>query len=609
MTTRSHRQNRRWVPKVRVAAWLMAAMAVMVGVGFPFTPRAQAAPAKINGSGSTYVALAMQQWVADAQTDGLSINYLPTGSPQGLTGFEQGLIDFAGTEAEYSALGSGSADQRGFQYVPDVAGAVAIMYNAFDKAGRKIDYLHLSRRTVARIFMGDISRWSDGAISADNKGLVLPDEPITVVYRGGQSGTTALFYDFVANTEPDLFARWAAKYRLPTQVRIIQLDSAPEFAPKTLALNGSDQIAQHVASPAGKWSIAYDEFGFAKTYRVPAAWVDNASGNYVLPFAENISAALESAKLRADLSQDLTGVYTSPNPDAYPISAYSYMLTQCASSSDRPTCKGPYTNGGITETLSRWMRYIACEGQVNMARIGYSPLPANLSQEMANSIGRMEGKAAEQLNADNCANPRFRGSLGEGSKSPKDPIEEVPTLGPGPGGDPAAGAGGGGANPNSGGEASNPAAGGSTGGSGPASGGRSDGDANNPAAGGGTGGTNPSGGSSGSSGSSGGSGGSNAENSAAGATGGDASGSLGGAESGTSGSAGADGVVAVGRSGGTEVALGGSNSAWKRASPVAYARPIGTGSGMKPTVLLLAVLGMPLVLAVLRRLEGPESTS
>ena len=41
----------------------------------------------------------------------------------------------------------------------------------------------------------------------------------------------------------------------------------------------------------------------------------------------------------------------------------------------------------MTETLAKWMRYIACEGQINMAHIGYSPLPPNLSQEVANSIG------------------------------------------------------------------------------------------------------------------------------------------------------------------------------------------------------------------------------
>jgi len=401
---------------------MLGALAVALAAVTPaLAPTAQATPAKINGSGSTYVGLAMQQWVADAQTSGLSVNYLPTGSPQGLTQFGQSLIDFAGTEAEYSALG-GSDPGRGFQYVPDVAGAVAIMYNVDDKAGRSVNYLHLSRQTIAKIFIGEISNWSDPAISNDNAGLQLPSQPITVVYRGGQSGTTALFYDFVQHTLPGDFASWAAKNQLPTDVRIVQLDTAPGFAPKSLALNGSDQMAQYVASSQGKWAIAYDEFGYAKTYGAAAAWVQNQAGQWVLPYAENISAALEAAQLRPDLSQELSGVYSSSNPAAYPISAYSYIVTQCAPTPQRATCKGNYSNGGVAETLSKWMRYIACDGQVNMARIGYSPLPPNLSQEMANSIGRMNGAPPETLSAGNCNNPRFHGSLGSGATSPKDPL-------------------------------------------------------------------------------------------------------------------------------------------------------------------------------------------
>jgi phosphate transport system substrate-binding protein len=64
----------------------------------------------------------------------------------------------------------------------------------------------------------------------------------------------------------------------------------------------------------------------------------------------------------------------------------------------------------VAETFRRWLRYIACDGQVEMANVGYSPLPINLSQEIANSIARMYGdRAPERLTAANCANPRFRG--------------------------------------------------------------------------------------------------------------------------------------------------------------------------------------------------------
>ena len=398
-------------------------------------PAAPTAPARINGGGSSYVALAMQQWIAAGQGQGLDVNYTGTGSPTGLAQYNLGQLDFAGTEAEFASLGLGSdqAVTRGFQYVPDVGGAVAIMYNVSDRSGNKVDYLHLSRRTVAKIFMGFISRWSDPAITADNKGLVLPNEPIEVVYRSSPSGTTALFYDFVAHTEPQLFQQWTAQHNIPTNYRVIELP--PTFAPKVQGRSTSDDMARYVASPQGKWAITYDEFGYADLYGAEAAWVQNQSGQWVLPFPRNISAALASARLRPDLSQELSGVYASSDPEAYPISAYSYVVTQCARAPDRATCKGNYSTGGISETLEIWLRYIACQGQANLP-VGYSPLPKELSQEMANSIGRMKGMAPERLTADNCNNPRFRGQI-PSPPLPEDPLAGLPPYDPNAPNDPS----------------------------------------------------------------------------------------------------------------------------------------------------------------------------
>jgi phosphate transport system substrate-binding protein len=520
--------------KVSSRGLVLAVLMVLASLGMAVTPAPPAsAAAAIKGTGSTYVALAMQQWVADAQSSGLNVNYLPSGSPQGLSQFADSLVDFAGTEAEYSALGQTTSVARGYQYVPDVAGAVAIMYNVKDKAGNKVDYLHLSRETVARIFIGDISNWSDPAITADNNGLVLPDQPINVVYRGGQSGTTALFYDFVQHTIPDKFSAWANKYQLPTNVRIIQLDGTQNFAPKTQALNGSDQIAQFVASSSGQWSIAYDEFGYAVTYNATTAWIQNQSGQYQLPYAENISAALVSAKLRPDLSQDLSGVYTSSDPAAYPISAYSYLVTQCAPTPDRDTCKGAYTNSGVADTLQQWMRYIACDGQIQMAAIGYSPLPPNLSQELVNSIGRMVGKPPETLTQANCSNPRFGGSLGAGAAAPADPLKSLAPDALAHGGTVA-----------------------STGG--PGSAGRT---STNLAAGSGT--------------------------SASGASGTSAAGS-----SGSATAAGSNG--AAGLAGASAAAVGGGSTQTRAAAPVDYTRPL-PGPSSVPLILLLLVFVVPLV--------------
>ncbi|MEP6796698.1 MAG: substrate-binding domain-containing protein [Lapillicoccus sp.] len=378
--------------------------------------------APIKGSGSTYVGIAMRQWVAQGQSQGWSVEYTPTGSPTGMNTYNLALNDYAATEAEFVSLALNPS--RGYQYVPDVAGATAIMYNVKESSGRQVDYLHLDRKTVARIFIGTITRWSDPAISATNKGIVFPDQPIRVVLRGNSSGTTALFYDFIANT---LGAEYTARFNQyecgAADVRPVLIQCLkPGFIPSTISFNDSDQIAQYVSGPTGLWSMGFDEFGYAKVYKTSSAWIQNAAGTYVLPYAQNISAALESARLRPDLSQDLSAVYASPSAQAYPISAYSYLVTQCASAADRATCKGPYPTAGVSATLAKWMSYIACDGQVTMASQGYSPLPVNLSQEMANSVGRLTGVAPVTLSAANCSNPRFSGSLGAGSVSPCDPF-------------------------------------------------------------------------------------------------------------------------------------------------------------------------------------------
>jgi phosphate transport system substrate-binding protein len=395
-------------------------------------PAGAATLSRANGLGSSYAANAFAQWIGDTAKQGLNVNYTATNSPAGLQSYANNTADFAGTEAEYSEILGQSNPPRGFEYTPDVAGATAIMYHVQDGAGRDVNYLHLSRLTVAKIFMGIINNWDDPAISADNKGLVLPDHSITVVGRTGQSGTTALFYDFVQQTDPADYARWAAQNGFNAGSRILEIDSGPGTGSWHF-YDTSDEEASTISSPGGEWTIGYDEFSYAKVYNDNVAWIQNASGNYVQPFPDNISAALSSAVLAPDTSQNLNGVYASTNPAAYPISAYSYILVQCGPSGDRPTCVTPYTDPGIMNTMAQFMLYVACGGQASMPAVGYAALPSQLSQFLADAVGRMTGQPAEQLTEANCANPEFNPNYVPAG-SPPDPEAAVATLGNGPGG-------------------------------------------------------------------------------------------------------------------------------------------------------------------------------
>ena len=104
---------------------------------------------------------------------------------------------------------------------------------------------------------------------------------------------------------------------------------------------------------------------------------------------------MEGAGLRGDISQGLEAVYANPNPDAYPISAYSYLVTQCAAG-DRPNCLGRNSRPGKIKTLDEWMATWPARASTRWpGGQGYAPLPPQLSQEIANAH-RLTGEPAER---------------------------------------------------------------------------------------------------------------------------------------------------------------------------------------------------------------------
>ena len=97
MTTKRIRKLARR-PLARLAV-LFGALAVAVSGQMMFATNA-AAFSQINGSGSTYVGLAMSDWQNGANSRGIPVNYSALGSPAGVNQYGDQTVDFAGTEAE-----------------------------------------------------------------------------------------------------------------------------------------------------------------------------------------------------------------------------------------------------------------------------------------------------------------------------------------------------------------------------------------------------------------------------------------------------------------------------------------------------------------------------
>ena len=191
-------------------------------------------------------------------------------------------------------------------------------------------------------------------------------------------------------------------------------DGVPPSLSSLVGVNGADAAAQGPLHTLG--GISYVEYAYAKNVALPVASVVNAAGNAIQPTAQNVVEALQGATLNADLTEDLNGVFDNTAGDAYPLSAYSYFVAQCVpaqAAAQSVSCNG---SGAVTmgtaqgSELAQFITYVACQGQSEMAALGYAPLPPNLVEDDFQAAGRLPGGTTPPPpTATNCPNPTITG--------------------------------------------------------------------------------------------------------------------------------------------------------------------------------------------------------
>jgi len=447
---------------VRFLQAVAAVLVVAVGVGSLPPIRAAHASPTITGSGSTFAAIAIDQWRRDiARTQGINVNYSGQGSSQGRRQFIAGTVDWASSDIGFEEGEMPNPPTRGYKYLPLVAGGTALMYNLNDTAGRRISNLQLSGPTIARVFTGQIRNWSDPAIAADNPGLAgrLPNQDIKAVVRQGGSGTSAVFTGYMAAVAPDVWASFAAQYGIPGD-----FSSTFPDVPGFIKQSGSDGIASFVSNPnAGKGSIGYAEAGYALQAGLPVAYVRNTSGAWTQPTARNVAVALLDARENPDGTQSLGGVYRNPRPESYAISSYNYAIVPTDGNFGFGKDKG--------DVLRAFVIYCVTEGQSKAAPLGYSPLPPNLVDSALRGLASVPGDLAIPP-LGNWG--QYYQQLAVEQTRPQEPPPQLQPGGGGGGGDGGAGGGAAGGGGTSGGGVVGGAAGGA-GGSTAAGGGASSG--------------------------------------------------------------------------------------------------------------------------------------
>ncbi|MBB3041923.1 substrate-binding domain-containing protein [Nocardioides soli] len=364
--------------------------------------------AQIEGTGSTWSELILQQWIADVDSNGMKVVYTGGGSTKGRKDFSQASTDFAISEIPYQGTDergqSDTSNGRPFAYLPIVAGGTAFTYQL--KIGNElVRNLRLSGETIAKIFTLQITNWNDPAITKDNNGRTFPSLPIKPVVRSDGSGTTAQFTTWMDKQYPNIWRPYFGQAGLTSYY-------PKKAGSQMVSQAGSDQVMNTIKGFAGNGMIGYVEYSYPVNADYPVVKVQNQAGYFVEPTQYNTAVALTKAKINQDkssqlyLTQVLDGVYANPDPRAYPISSYSYMIIPTGSDD-------PRMSSAKRQTLADFMYYSLCAGQTKAGPYGYSPLPLNLVQAGFDQLAKLKGAdpAVDLTDRDvrSCNNPTFDG--------------------------------------------------------------------------------------------------------------------------------------------------------------------------------------------------------
>ncbi|HRN29554.1 MAG TPA: phosphate ABC transporter substrate-binding protein PstS [Terrimesophilobacter sp.] len=324
----------------------------------PNTPDTTDTPSSLSGTliggGASSQGSAQDAWIAEFQNanNGVTIEYEPTGSGTGRDNFIAGANAFTGSDRAFKldelSSETFAACEPGTPIVeiPNYISPIAIIFNLDG-----INSLNMDADTIAGILKGDITNWSDPAITAQNPDATLPDLIITAVHRSDESGTTENLADYLAaNTTV-----WDAG---------VSGDWPYEGGE---AANGTSGVVDAVKNGTGT-------FGYADASRAGGlGTVAVKVGDEYVPYSAAAAAAIVDASpvetgrdsvdiaIQLDRSSDAAGVY--------PIVLVSYLIA-CSD----------YVDDATAELVKAYLGYvISPEGQnVAAAAAGIAPISATL---------------------------------------------------------------------------------------------------------------------------------------------------------------------------------------------------------------------------------------
>lgn len=314
-------------------------------------------PVALSGAGATFPEpFYTMAFEAFHTKSGNTVSYGGIGSGGGVRNLKDEVVDFAGSDAFLTD--DELATMRPVVHIPTCMGAVVIAYNL-----PNVGELRLSGDVLADIFAGKITQWNDTRIAALNPLTRLPKETIIPVYRSDGSGTTYNFTYYLSQVSP----QWANTLGASKSVNF----------PVGQAAKGNPGVAATVGQTPYAIGYVGSEYAFAQ--HLAMALVANASGRFVAPSVESISAAATG-----DVPAD-TRVYISNSsaPDAYPIACFTWLLVY------REQHYAGRTREQALATVAL-LRFMLEPGtQASAKQVYYAPLPKSMVKNSLHNLSTL----------------------------------------------------------------------------------------------------------------------------------------------------------------------------------------------------------------------------
>ena len=323
------------------------------------TPAASGGKTQVNGAGATFPNPIYSKWFSEYNKlhPDVEVNYQSIGSGGGIRQLTAQTVFFGASDAPMTDEQMKQAPGK-ILHFPTVLGAVVPVYN-IEGASAQVKF---TGPVLADIFLGKIKRWNDPAIAKANAGIKLPNSEITVVHRSDGSGTSFIYTDYLSKVSDE----WKQKVGANASVNW----------PIGVGGKGNEGVAGLVKQTPN--SLGYVELVYALQNKIPYGAVQNASGEFVTPSTDSVTAAAAGAA--ANMPKDFrVSITNAPGQGAYPISSFTWILMY-----EEPK------DQTLAKVMVAFMKWALSDGQKIAPEMGYAAVPANVVQTELEQLNQIK---------------------------------------------------------------------------------------------------------------------------------------------------------------------------------------------------------------------------